>query len=99
MFDQKQAVLVEKLSKTVKSRRFGGDCYLYGMLSSGWIDLVVEANMKLYDAMALIPVVLSSGGEISNWNGTPIQPGWDGTVLASASPELHQQALKILKTR
>ena len=68
------------------------------MLAGGWIDLVVEVDMKLYDIMAHIPVVHSSGGEISDWNGTPIQPGWDGTVLASASPELHQQALKILKT-
>jgi fructose-1,6-bisphosphatase/inositol monophosphatase family enzyme len=54
--------------------------------------------MKLYDVMALIPVVQSAGGVISDWKGNPIQPGWDGTVLASASPELHQQVVKILKT-
>jgi myo-inositol-1(or 4)-monophosphatase len=68
------------------------------MLAGGWIDLVVEADMKLYDVMALIPVVQSAGGVISDWKGNPIQPGWDGTVLASASPELHQQVVKILKT-
>lgn len=98
MFDQEQTVLVDQLIKKVKSRRYGGDCYLYGMLAGGWIDLVVEADMKLYDVMALIPVVQSAGGVISDWKGNPIQPGWDGTVLASASPELHQQVVKILKT-
>ena len=96
MFDQEQTILVNQLYKKVKSHRYGGDCYLYGMLAGGWIDLVVEANMKLYDVMALIPVVQSAGGVISDWKGNPIQPGWDGTVLASASQTLHREASEII---
>jgi histidinol phosphatase-like enzyme (inositol monophosphatase family) len=35
----------------------GGDCYNYAMLASGHLDIVCEANLKLYDWAALVPVV------------------------------------------
>ena len=97
MFDEIQAARLHPIEKKVKNRRYGGDCYLYGMLASGWIDLVIEASMKLFDVMALIPVIQCSGGEISDWDGNPIRSGWDGTVLASASQSLHQNALELLQ--
>ena len=52
MFDEIQAARLHPIEKKVKNRRYGGDCYLYGMLASGWIDLVIEASMKLFDVMA-----------------------------------------------
>ena len=97
MFDEIQAARLHPIQKKVKNRRYGGDCYLYGMLASGWVDLVIEASMKLFDVMALIPVIQCSGGEISDWDGNPIRSGWDGTVLASASQSLHQNALELLQ--
>ena len=97
MFDEIQAARLHPIEKKVKNRRYGGDCYLYGMLASGCIDLVIEASMKLFDVMALIPVIQCSGGEISDWDGNPIRSGWDGTVLASASQSLHQNALELLQ--
>jgi len=97
MFDEIQASRLHQIQTKVKNRRFGGDCYLYGMLASGWIDLVIEANMKFFDVMALIPVIQCSGGEISDWDGNPIRSGWDGTVLASCSIDLHEEALTLLQ--
>ena len=83
MFNETRASRLHKIQTKVKNRRFGGDCYLYGMLASGWIDLVIEANMKLFDVMALIPVIQCSGGEISDWDGNPIQSGWAGLDLVA----------------
>ena len=97
MFDEIQAARLHPIEKKVKNRRYGGDCYLYGLLATGWIDLVIEASMKLFDVMALIPVIQCSGGEISDWDGNPIRSGWDGTVLASASQSLNQNALELLQ--
>ncbi|MBR61316.1 MAG: histidinol-phosphatase [Dehalococcoidia bacterium] len=99
MFDESQTSRLCQIQTKVKNHRFGGDCYLYGMLASGWIDLVIEANMKLFDVMALIPVIQCSGGEISDWDGNQIRSGWDGTVLASSSQKLHQEALKMLQAK
>ena len=41
----------------VKIPMYGCDCYAYGLLAAGHCDLVVEADLKPYDFMALVPVV------------------------------------------
>ncbi|MFP3710953.1 histidinol phosphate phosphatase, partial [Paraburkholderia sp. SIMBA_009] len=38
----------EALARSVRMRRYGGDCYSYGMLASGHVDLVVEAGLQPY---------------------------------------------------
>ena len=60
----------------------GGDCYNYAMLASGHLDIVCEANLKLHDWAALVPVVEGAGGVMADWNGDPLHAGSDGHVLA-----------------
>ncbi|OED35362.1 histidinol-phosphatase [Chromatiales bacterium (ex Bugula neritina AB1)] len=84
----------EQLARQVRMSRFGGDCYAYCMLASGYVDLVVEADLKPYDIQALIPLVEGAGGVISNWHGEPAFAG--GQVIAAASADLHRQALSTL---
>lgn len=64
----------------------GGDCYNYAMLASGHLDLVCEANLKLHDYAALIPVVEGAGGTMCDWSGDPLHAGSDGHVLAIGDP-------------
>ena len=64
----------------------GGDCYNYAMLASGHIDIVCEANLKLHDWAALVPVIEGAGGTMSDWNGDPLHAGSDGHVLALGDP-------------
>ncbi|WP_338426989.1 histidinol-phosphatase [Sphingopyxis kveilinensis] len=65
---------------------FGGDCYNYGLLSSGHIDLVVEAGLKLHDFAALVPVVEGAGGTMCDWNGDPLNAESTGHVIALGDP-------------
>lgn len=65
---------------------FGGDCYNYGLLSSGHIDLVVEAGLKLHDFAALVPVVEGAGGTMCDWNGDPLNADSAGHVIALGDP-------------
>lgn len=88
----------EALGRQTRLRRFGGDCYAYGLLAAGFIDLVVEADLKPYDYLALIPVIEGAGGVISDWTGRPLGLNSDGRVLAAATPQLHAQALALLDT-
>lgn len=46
---------------------YGCDCYAYGLLASGYCDVVVEADMKAYDYMAHVPIVEGAGGVITDW--------------------------------
>ncbi|MEO6985723.1 MAG: histidinol-phosphatase [Paralcaligenes sp.] len=83
----------ESLSQSVYLRRFGGDCYSYGMLASGHIDLVMEAGLQPYDYLAVAPIITGAGGIITDWKGEPLGLQSGGQVLASANAALHQQAL------
>ena len=51
----------------MKTPLYGCDCYAYGLLSAGYCDLVVEADMKPYDYLALVPIVEGAGGIMTDW--------------------------------
>jgi histidinol phosphatase-like enzyme (inositol monophosphatase family) len=69
-----------------KRMMMGGDCYNYGLLASGHLDLVCEAGLKLHDWAALVPVVEGAGGTMCDWNGEPLHAASDGHVLALGDP-------------
>ena len=85
------------LTRRAALRRYGGDCYLYGMLASGHCDLVVEVQLKPHDYMAVVPVVEGAGGRISDWRGAPLGMTTDGRVVAAATETLWRQAVEELK--
>ncbi len=97
MFDEITAEQSQNLTKSCRFRVFGGDCYGYGLLASGYNDLVCEADLKPYDYAALIPVIEGAGGMITDWQGNPLTLESIGQVLASANPVLHQQAIARLR--
>ena len=86
----------EKIIDKTRYHRFGGDCYNYGMLASGYIDIVIENTLKAHDYMALIPVIKGAGGEISDKFGNPITLQSDGSVVATANKKLHTQVIEII---
>jgi histidinol phosphatase-like enzyme (inositol monophosphatase family) len=64
----------------------GGDCYNYAMLATGMLDVVCEANLKMHDWAALVPVVEGAGGTMADWHGEPLHAGSDGRVIALGDP-------------
>ncbi len=84
------------LSGSVWHMQFGGDCYAYGMLALGYLDLVVEADLKSYDFCALAPIVSGAGGKITDWQGEPLTVESDGRVVASGDPSLMPAVINIL---
>nr|WP_158742415.1 inositol monophosphatase family protein [Acidisphaera sp. L21] len=86
-----------QLSRHVRRVSWGGDCYAYGLLALGQLDIVAEATLKIWDWAALVPVISGAGGSITDWNGMPLRPDGDGTVLALGDPALLQPALLALK--
>ena len=85
--------LFDALSRDAALRRFGGDCYSYGLLASGLIDAVVEAGLHPYDIMAMVPVIEAAGGIITDWTGAPLTTESGGRVVAAGSRALHEQLL------
>jgi inositol-phosphate phosphatase/L-galactose 1-phosphate phosphatase/histidinol-phosphatase len=96
MFRGSAAAAFERLRRRVKLTRFGGDCYAYALLATGFIDLVVEVDLKPYDYCALAPVIEGAGGIMTNWQGRPLDLYSDGRVVACGDHTLAKRALRVL---
>mmetsp|Transcript_5678 Transcript_5678/g.9998 ORF Transcript_5678/g.9998 Transcript_5678/m.9998 type:complete len:358 (-) Transcript_5678:10-1083(-) len=97
MFEGQLQAKYLQLLKHTRPAVYGADCYAYALLASGFVHLVVEADMKPWDYLALVPIVECAGGCISDWNGNPLSLDSNGTVLAAASQSLHEAAQQFLK--
>lgn len=96
MFSEPEAQAgFDRVRSQVAMTRYGGDCYAYALLAMGGIDAVIECSLQPYDIQALIPIVEGAGGVITNWAGEPCLDG--GSVLAAASPQVHEQMLAELQ--
>jgi len=72
----------DKLRKTADTAIYGGDCYNYCLLASGYIDAVFEQNLQPHDYLPLLPILIGAGASIE------LDVDTDGvaTILASAKP-------------
>jgi len=88
----------EQIRKSTQYVVYGGDCYSYGLIARGTVDIVVETQLKPYDFCALRPIIEGSGGIITDWQGNSLTLESDGKVLACGDRRVHSQALEILNT-
>lgn len=84
------------LKRAVLRTSFGGDCYAYGLLALGQIDILAEATLQVWDWAALVPVIEGAGGRVTDWNGNPLRDGGDGRVLAVGDLALLPEAIAAL---
>lgn len=87
---------LDSLTGATKSQTFGGDCYQYGALASGFIDLVVERQLGLYDFLALVPVLEGAGAFIADWQGRALDMTSGDEVVAAGDRRILDQAIALL---
>ena len=93
-FDEAEQKAFWSLAAQARLTRFGGDCYAYGLLAMGFIDVIVEATLKAWDIQALIPIVENAGGAVTTWTGGSAHDG--GRVVACGDRRLHAAVLAVL---
>lgn len=86
-----------ELFETGSKMVWGGDCYMYGLIASGYMDVAFEASLSPYDFAALVPIIKGSGGHISDWRGEPLTLKSNGKVVAVGDPELWPEIHKIIR--
>jgi len=87
-----------RLGAAVGRVSYGGDCYAYGLLALGQIDIIAEASLKVWDWAALVPVVEGAGGRMTDWTGAKLRPDGDGRAVAVGDPALLPQVLAVLRS-
>ena len=95
---EKQQAVAKRCQQVCKRTAFGGDCYNYVSLASGWSSMpivVLESDLHYYDFCALIPIVKGTGGAITDWSGNPLN-SQSTEVIAASNPWLLEQALNLI---
>ncbi|NKB56146.1 MAG: histidinol-phosphatase [Alphaproteobacteria bacterium] len=96
-FSQEEAYAAfQRVREEVLFTRYGADCYAFGLLASGFVDLIVESELNLWDFAALVPIVEGAGGIITDWNGVALTTEAKGDVIAASSAPLHEAAMQLL---
>ena len=96
VFDAREFSRWERLRRGVRRTTYGGDCYAYGLLALGQIDVIAEATMKVWDWAALVPVVEGAGGRFTDWHGRAMTMESTGHTLAVGDPALLEPAMAAL---
>jgi myo-inositol-1(or 4)-monophosphatase len=94
MPDERDRQAYRRVEQAARLVRYGGDCYAYCALAGGFVDLVVEANLKPYDIVALVPIVMGAGGAIATWDGG--DPAKGGRIVAAGDPRVYEEARRLL---
>ena len=86
----------DRLAGLVRRTYWGGDCYAYGLLALGQIDIIVECDLKPWDWAALVPVIEGAGGRMTDWFGQALRSDGDGRVIAVGDPRLLDAVVQAL---
>jgi histidinol phosphatase-like enzyme (inositol monophosphatase family) len=84
------------LCRTAKLTRGWGDCYGHAMVATGRADVAVDPLMNLWDAAALVPILIEAGGVYCDWTGAVTPAGGNGI---STNAALKDQVLAIVNQR
>ncbi len=97
MFSGAEQSAWSRLSGALQRVRYGADCYAYGLLASGFLEVVCEASLKRWDYLALAPIVRGAGGQMTDWSGCSLSIESGSQVLATANSGLHRQGIERLQ--
>jgi myo-inositol-1(or 4)-monophosphatase len=89
-----QAAALTRVKSVARLTRYGGDCYNYCLLASGFVDVIIETDLKPYDIVALIPIIERAGGRVTTWTGGDASGG--GDIIASGDARLHEAVLALI---
>ncbi|HIF32902.1 MAG TPA: inositol monophosphatase family protein [Planctomycetes bacterium] len=83
------------LEKQAYITRTWGDCYGYVLVATGRAAVMVDPILNVWDAAAVKPIIVESGGAFVDWQGASTIRSGDAI---GTTPGLLNQVLKITKT-
>ncbi|PPR30349.1 MAG: Fructose-1,6-bisphosphatase/inositol-1-monophosphatase [Alphaproteobacteria bacterium MarineAlpha6_Bin6] len=97
MFVGKNQKVYRNVRAKIGETLFGADCYAHGLMASGFIDVLLEANLKPYDYIASAAIVSGAGGKFTDWQGNELNLKSDGRIIAAGDAKIHNQLIKVIK--
>jgi inositol-phosphate phosphatase/L-galactose 1-phosphate phosphatase/histidinol-phosphatase len=100
-FQNEDEEILKKISSKTKYQKlggiiYGGDCYSYATLASGFVDIVLDPGLKIYDYAATMPIVQAAGGIITNWQGNDPKLESGVKLIACGDKRIHEEIMRII---
>lgn len=86
--------IYRRMEKSFYLTRTWGDCYGYLLVATGRAECMLDPVMSLWDAAALLPVIVEAGGTFTDFNGKCVHNS--GNTIAT-NGLIHDQVLKIVR--
>ncbi len=74
--------------------RTWGDAYGYYLVATGRIELMVDPILSIWDAAAVLPILVGAGGVFCDWAG---EPRIDAGEAIGATPGIAEEVLQITR--
>lgn len=87
----------ENLKKISRRISYNGDCYAYGLLSMGFVDIIIEQKLYEHDYSALLPILNASKTIYFSLDGVPIDISNSSTSLIAFKAYNFYQFIKLVK--
>lgn len=84
---------IRALELRTRFTRTWGDCYGYYLVATGRGDIMIDAVLNVWDAVAVQPIIEAAGGTFCDWTG---QAKSDSGHALAANPELARDVLEYL---
>ncbi len=84
------------LTRQAKFARTWGDVYGYLLVATGRAEIMIDPQMNVWDAAALLPIIEESGGRFTDWNG---ESRIDSGDSIGSNGSLHDQVVRQLCAR
>ena len=75
---------------------WGGDCYLYGLLAQGGLDVVIETGLSAYDYAPMPAIIHGAGGLTCSFGGRPLTLKNDVSLLAIGDESLKEPLITLI---
>lgn len=99
IFQGEEKDFIEKIKKKILQFQWETECYGYGLLAMGLVDVIIEKYLKPHDYFPLVKIVENAGGIITDFNGFPLTLKSDGRVVASGNFKIHEQILSLIDSQ
>ena len=87
----------KELRRHTKGGIYGGNCYVYGRLAMGRVDISMDSGLDPFDFCALDAVVRGAGGMMTDWEGKRLSIRSGHRVVAVGDASLHSGVIEILR--
>lgn len=75
---------LEELTRTCRLTRGWGDCFGHILVATGRADVMIDPQLSLWDAAALVPILQEAGGHFVDFGGVARADGGSGISVNAA---------------